>query len=92
MKKIGIIKEGKVPIDRRVPLTPKQARELKDNFNVDVVIQTSDIRCFSDEDYKAQGLEVVDSVDDCDILLGVKEVPISELKAEKTHFFFLSVG
>ncbi|NQZ75291.1 MAG: alanine dehydrogenase [Ekhidna sp.] len=88
MKKIGIIKEGKVPIDRRVPLTPKQARELKDNFNVDVVIQTSDIRCFSDEDYKAQGLEVVDSVDDCDILLGVKEVPISELKAEKTHFFF----
>lgn len=88
MKKIGIIKEGKIPIDRRVPLTPHQAKQVKDNFNVEVVVQTSDIRCFSDDDYRNAGLTIVDTVEDCDIILGVKEVPIDKLIPGKTHFFF----
>lgn len=88
MTKIGIIKEGKVPIDKRVPLTPQQAKYIKDNFNVEVFVQTSDIRCFSDDDYRNAGLPIVDSVDDCDIILGVKEVPIDKLIPNKTHFFF----
>ena len=50
--KIGIIKEGKVPVDRRVPLTPFQAKQVNERFeNVEVVVQSSDIRCFTDEDY-----------------------------------------
>lgn len=88
MTKIGIIKEGKVPIDRRVPLTPQQAKYIADNFDTEVVVQSSDIRCFSDEDYQNAGITVVDSVDDCDIILGVKEVPINKLVPSKTHFFF----
>lgn len=88
MTKIGLIKEGKVPIDRRVPLTPSQAKSVKENFNVELVVQSSDIRCFTDQDYRDEGLEIVDSVDDCDIILGVKEVPINNLIANKTHFFF----
>ena len=87
--KIGIIKEGKVPIDRRVPLTPFQARQVKERFkDVELVVQSSDIRCFSDEDYQNEDIHVVDSVDDCDILLGVKEVPIPSLLEGKTYFFF----
>ncbi|WP_421875413.1 NAD(P)-dependent oxidoreductase [Marinoscillum sp.] len=87
--KIGIIKEGKVPIDRRVPLTPFQAKQVKERFpDVEVVVQSSDIRCFTDEDYQNEGLTLVKNVDDCDVLLGVKEVPIPNLLSGKTYFFF----
>lgn len=88
MTKIGLIKEGKIPIDKRVPLTPIQAKEVIDQFGVELVVQSSDIRCFSDDDYRNLGIEVVDSVSDCDIILGVKEVPIDKLIENKTHFFF----
>jgi saccharopine dehydrogenase (NAD+, L-lysine forming) len=87
--KIGILKEGKIPIDRRVPMIPSQAREVLDKFdNVEIVVQKSDIRCYKDEDYEKVGISVVDDVTDCDILLGVKEVPIKNLIPEKTYFFF----
>ena len=87
--KIVLIKEGKVPKDKRVALTPYQARQVMERFpEVDLVAQTSDIRCFTDQDYLNEGIQVVDSVDDCDILLGVKEVPIPNLIANKTYFFF----
>ncbi len=88
MTKIGIIREGKVPIDRRVPLTPLQAKQLKEEYKVEVKVQSSDIRCFPDEDYKNEGLQIVDSIEDCDIILGVKEVPINNLVPGKIHFFF----
>ncbi|MEP1035352.1 NAD(P)-dependent oxidoreductase [Ekhidna sp.] len=88
MTKIGIIKEGKIPIDRRVPLTPQQAKQIAEKFEVEVLVQSSDIRCFSDDDYRNEGLSIVDSVEDCDIILGVKEVPMNNLIPEKTHFFF----
>jgi len=87
--KIGIIKEGKVPIDKRVAITPNQARQIIDDFkDVEVFVESSDIRCFPDEDYAALGLPVVTDVTNCDILLGVKEVPIPDLIADKTYLFF----
>lgn len=88
MIKVGLIREGKVPIDKRVPLTPEQASYAKQKFNVDVVAQSSAIRCFSDDDYRLAGIDVVEDISDCDILLGVKEVPINELIENKTYFFF----
>ena len=89
MPKIGIIKEGKIPQDKRVALIPAQAKMIKEMFpTVDIVCQTSDIRCFEDQDYVDQGIPLVDDVTDCDILLGVKEVPIKDLIADKTYFFF----
>lgn len=87
--KIGLIKEGKVPVDRRVALTPIQAREVMNRFpNVKIVVQSSNIRCYSDADYTKEDIEVVDSIADCEIILGVKEVPIPDLLAGKTYFFF----
>lgn len=87
--KIALIKENKIPIDRRVPLTPEQCQILKKQYkNIEIVVQTSDIRCFADEDYRAAGFEIVDNIDDCDVLLGVKEVPIKNLLKDKTYFFF----
>lgn len=88
MTKIGIITEGKIPIDKRVPLTPAQAIRAKNNFDIGVVVQSSEIRCFSDNDYREAGVEVVEDISDCDILLGVKEVPLKDLIPNKTYFFF----
>lgn len=89
MPKIGILKEGKVPVDKRVAITPQQAGFIKHNFSdVELVCQKSDIRCFSDEDYTSEGIELVDHVDDCDIIFGVKEVPLGQLIPDKTYFFF----
>lgn len=89
MTKIGIINEGKVPIDRRVPLTPVQAKKVKVKFpEADIVVQSSKIRCFKDGDYEEEGVPVVDNLEDCDIILGVKEVPIDNLIEGKTYLFF----
>ena len=87
--KIGIIREGKVPVDHRVPLTPEQAKEVMEKFpEVKVVVQSSNVRVFRDDEYEAQGVEVVDSLDDCEVIFGVKEVPIPDLLENKTFFFF----
>ena len=87
--KIALIREGKTPSDFRVPLTPEQCHLLNEKFQgVEMVVQPSDIRCFTDKEYEEQGIKVVRDVDDCDILLGVKEVPIEQLVPGKTYLFF----
>jgi alanine dehydrogenase len=87
--KIGVIKEGKNPPDERVPLSPLQCKEIMDNFpEVELVVQTSNVRRFKDQEYTDLGVTVVDNVEDCDVLMGVKEVPIGNLIANKTYFYF----
>lgn len=87
--RIGLIKEGKIPLDKRVALTPSQALEVMEKYpEIKVVAQSSEIRCFSDDDYRQLGIDVVKDITDCDLILGVKEVPIKQLIPEKTFFFF----
>ena len=87
--KIGLIKEGKTPPDKRVPLSPEQCKWIQDNYpDIQLVVQKSPIRKYKDETYAALGLQLVDDVNDCDVLLGVKEVPIDELIPNKKYFFF----
>ncbi|MGD1958842.1 MAG: NAD(P)-dependent oxidoreductase [Fulvivirga sp.] len=88
-KIIGIIKEGKVPIDKRVPFTPAQTSEIQSQFEgVKVKVQSSEVRAFSDQEYEEQGLTLTSDMSDCDVFFGVKEVPIEELIPNKTYFFF----
>ena len=87
--KIGLIKEGKTPPDKRVVLSPTQCKYIADNYqNLELNIQKSNIRKFTDKEYSDLGINVVDNVNNCDILLGVKEVPINELIPNKKYFFF----
>jgi saccharopine dehydrogenase (NAD+, L-lysine-forming) len=87
--KIGIVKEGKVPPDKRVPFTPLQTEEIQQRYaNVKISVQTSDIRCFKDHEYQDVDVEVSARLDDCDIIMGIKEVPIDKLIANKTYLFF----
>ncbi len=87
--RIGIIKERKNPPDRRVVLSPEKCKEILAIYpQLEIKVESSDIRVFSDDAYRNVGLEVVNDVSDCDVLLGVKEVPIDNLIANKKYFFF----
>ncbi len=87
--KVGIIREEKNPPDSRVPLTPEQCQYLmQNNQDLDIFIQSSEKRCFSDSEYKEKNICVLEDVNNCDILLGVKEVPINSLIPNKTYLFF----
>ncbi len=87
--KIGIIKERKNPPDRRVVLSPKKCKELIIEYpDLSIKIESSADRFFTDTDYKNEGIAVVNDVSDCDVLLGVKEVPIANLIPHKKYFFF----
>jgi alanine dehydrogenase len=89
MLRIGLIREGKIPADSRVALTPAQCKWLHKNFpDVRVTAQHSVIRCYSDKEYTTAGVEVNEDMSDCDVLMGIKEVPVEMLIAGKTYLFF----
>ncbi|OLY94835.1 alanine dehydrogenase [Cnuella takakiae] len=86
---LGLIREGKVPADNRVALTPGQCKMLQKQFpQLTIKVQTCPTRCYTDKEYRMAGIEVVEDLSDCAILLGIKEVPVNQLLAEKTYLFF----
>lgn len=87
--KFGIIKERKNPPDRRVVFTPDELLRLKQEHpEARIKVEASDIRVFSDEQYQNLGIEVTTDMTDCDVLFGVKEVPVEALIPDKKYFFF----
>lgn len=87
--KIGIIKETKIPVDNRVALTPSQVALLNEQYpNHQIVVQSSDIRAYTDDEYRQNGVEIVDDLSDCDILFGIKEARIETLIPNKHYVFF----
>ncbi len=87
--KFGIIKERKSPPDRRVVFTPNELARLKNEPpDAEIKVEASDIRIFPDEQYRAAGIEVSEDMTDCDVLFGVKEVPLDALIPNKKYFFF----
>ncbi len=86
---IGLVREGRVPPDKRAPFSPLQVEEIQQRFsNVKVFCQASPVRCFQDDEYAALGIDVMPDVGFCDILMGIKEVPVSNLIPDKTYLFF----
>lgn len=86
---IGLIREDRFPADNRVALTPAQCKWIQKNApHIKIVVQSSQGRCFSDREYLMAGAEVNDDLNGCDILLGIKEVPVSKLMEGKTYLFF----
>ena len=87
--KFGIIKERKNPPDRRVVFSPEELLKLKNQFpTAEIQVESSDIRIFSDEHYFNLGINVANEMSTCDILFGVKEVPVGDLIPNKKYFFF----
>ena len=87
--KIALLREGKIPADKRVALSPKQCLEvLKQYPGLVLVVQPSPIRKFTDQDYLDLGIILQEDLSDCDVLIGVKEVPKKDLIPHKTYFYF----
>ncbi|GAB3826368.1 NAD(P)-dependent oxidoreductase [Pontibacter rugosus] len=55
---------------------------------MEVVVQPSDIRCFTDAEYEELGIPLQQDLSNCDVLMGVKEVPVEQLVPNKTYLFF----
>jgi len=89
MLRIGLIRERKTQPDDRVPFTPKQCAYIHTKYpSVKIVIEPSPNRSFTDQEYLAEGIEVTDDLGHCNILMGIKEVPVAYLIPGKTYFFF----
>ena len=87
--KLGLIKENKQPSDPRAALSPNNCKELLDNFkDFEIEVESSQERTFANKDYTVKGIKVVDNIENSDVLLGVKEVPIKDLIPNKTYMFF----
>jgi alanine dehydrogenase len=87
--KFAIIKERKNPPDRRVVFSPSELLEFKKQFpQAHIKVESSEVRIFNDTEYVQNGFEVLTDLSDCDVLIGVKEVPIAALIPNKKYFFF----
>tara|TARA_B100001057_G_scaffold415939_1_gene433720 strand:- start:47 stop:1240 length:1194 start_codon:yes stop_codon:yes gene_type:complete len=87
--KIGIIKEYKSPPDKRVVFSPEKCIETIKKFpEVEFFVEKSEIRCFSDSEYELLNIQTVSDLSHCDVLIGVKEVPVNKLINDKKYFFF----
>lgn len=89
MLRMGLIRERKIPADERVAFTPKQCAHLLAEFpELQIVVEPSPVRCYKDDEYRAQGIEMSDDLSGCDVLVGIKEVPADHLLFGKTYLFF----
>lgn len=89
--RIGVRREDKSRWERRTPLIPSDMARLAEECNLEFVVQSSDIRIFSDEEYRAVGIRVEESLPSCSIILGVKEIPLELIEPHKTYIFFSHV-
>ena len=87
--KFGIIRERKNPPDRRVVLSPNACQKVAKAYPMaELIVEPSPIRAYADDAYVQVGITVADKMERCDVLLGVKEVPIDALIPNKKYFFF----
>lgn len=78
-----------MPADRRVPLTPAQCKEVMQRYpDVDLVVQRSLVRAFTDAEYEAFEIPMSDDMNDRDLIIGIKEIPVEMLVPGKAHQFF----
>lgn len=88
MIKIGLVREGKIPSDNRVALIPAQCKWIQENKDILILVQRSATRCYTDAEYVKEGIQVRDDISECNIFLGIKEVPVNDLIPQKTYLFF----
>jgi alanine dehydrogenase len=86
--RIGIRLEDKNEWERRTPLIPAHAKQLHDHYDIEVVVQASPTRAFTETEYLRAGAASAKTLSDCPVIFAIKEVPIELLEAGKTYIFF----
>ncbi len=88
---VGIRREDKSIWERRVPLTPEDARDLQTQHGLRIIVQTSDTRIFEASEYLRAGVAVQEDISPASTILAVKEIPMEVLERGKTYVFFAHV-
>jgi alpha-aminoadipic semialdehyde synthase len=88
---VGIRREDKSVWERRVPIVPQDAKELKEEHDLRFLVQPSDTRVFREEEYTAAGALIQQDLSPSDVIVGVKEIPPTLLIPGKTYVFFAHV-
>jgi alanine dehydrogenase len=87
--KLGIIRERKTPADTRVAFIPWQCAALMEEYRkLEMVVERYPERCFADQEYAEKGIGLVNELNDCDVIFGIKEIPVEALLENKTYLFF----
>ena len=88
VRRIGIRREDMYDWERRAPLVPGDLKEISAEADLGFLVQSSGRRAFSDDEYRTAGLEVVEHLDDCPIIIGLKEIPTAILERGVVYVFF----
>lgn len=88
---LGIRHEDKYKMERRTPLTPSHIKQIIENNQLKVSVQRSDKRIFTNEEYRKAGGIITDCLKECNVILGVKEIPVDLFEPHKTYVFFSHV-
>lgn len=87
---IGVRREDKNIWERRTPLTPDDIGALRSS-GLAFHVQPSTIRAFADQDYAAVGAEIREDLSACDLVLGIKEIPVQYFRPGGAYMFFSHV-
>ncbi|MCG6922047.1 MAG: hypothetical protein LJF15_13340 [Acidobacteria bacterium] len=85
--RIGIRLEDKNTWERRAPLTPDAVRQLSSQ-GVEVLVERFAGRVFPDAAYAEAGAALDGDVRDCEVVLGIKEMPTRCFRPGGAYFFF----
>jgi len=85
---IGVRREDKSRWERRVPVTPADARMLKEEHGIDVWVQPSPIRVFLEEEFEEAGARVQEDISSCPVVFAVKEIPEDFFEPGRVYVFF----
>lgn len=88
---IGIRHEDKYEMERRVALTPRHVMRLVQQYNLDVLVERSDRRFYTDQEYIHAGARLANDLNQCQVIIGVKEMPERIFEPGKTYVFFSHV-
>ena len=88
--KLGIRREEFNKWERRCALTPKECQQILQDMEGHIIIkvQPSDLRIYGDQEWEDVGCELTEDISDCDVIIGVKQIPKSQLFPNKTYMFF----
>ena len=88
---LGIRREDKSQWERRAPLAPYHVKALLEEHGIRTVIQPSQIRVFTDDEYRAAGAVVDEDLSSCNLVVAVKEIPIAQLRPGGRYLYFAHV-
>jgi alpha-aminoadipic semialdehyde synthase len=85
---IGIRREDKNRWEKRAPLIPEHIKEFKEKFGIETIIQPSQIRMYSNNEYADAGAIIKEDLSSSPVIFAIKEIPIDLLEPGKTYVFF----